>query len=144
MTQDLSEAEAAWRKDAGCLGAPNHLFFPTGDRRSLDWSKPRAICNNCTVKEECLNDALLAEQGVGQTTRIGLGMRGGLSPAERIVLMSTKGMPPKGELAFCAIETCERPFIRAGRASSKKYCSVPHQRLAMKRRQNAKIRISAA
>lgn len=41
-----------WQKDANCRGLGTEFFFPgQGSRVS---SQVRRICENCTVREECL------------------------------------------------------------------------------------------
>jgi WhiB family redox-sensing transcriptional regulator len=59
-----------WRQHAACRGVDTDLFFPG---RGDDVNVPRAVCDTCPVKQQCL-DAHIAEK---------FGMFGGLSERER-------------------------------------------------------------
>lgn len=68
-----------WRDEAKCKGQSGAIFFP--DHRIFNearWDIPRAFCNECVVREDCLEMVLKYED-----TDDRWGMFGGLSPAER-------------------------------------------------------------
>lgn len=70
-TPDLPQE---WKADAACRGMDTNLFFPAkGDHRAM--LHVRAICNGCTVREQCLDYAVqLGEK---------FGVWGGLSERQR-------------------------------------------------------------
>lgn len=68
----VSSDDRAWMVLARCRGTDPDLFHP-GRGESLDAAK--AVCRDCTVREECLEYALLHGER--------LGVWGGLSEAER-------------------------------------------------------------
>ena len=75
-----------WRSEAACSGYPTDLFYPDErpknmGRNGTDWDSCREICKRCPVRFECLEAALVEEQGLGRDIRAG--MRGGLTPVER-------------------------------------------------------------
>lgn len=67
----------SWRAKANCIGANVDMFF--SKRTSDDGERALALCNSCTVKKECLQDAM-------RTETIRVGIRGGLTSYERDVL----------------------------------------------------------
>jgi len=68
-----------WRKFAACLGADGSIFFPTQRKFSArTWRPARAICETCTVREECLAMAITLPE-----TEDRWGMFGGMTPSER-------------------------------------------------------------
>ena len=71
-----------WREDAACLEQPTHLFFPvgrgTGEER---WDAAKAVCERCTVRNDCLNLVIGLEEHDDRW-----GVFGGLSPMERRTL----------------------------------------------------------
>lgn len=70
-----------WRDRAACTDHHPELWFPeSGGRGVADpYRHARAICGSCTVRDDCLTDALRVE-GDGYP----YGMRGGLSPEQRL------------------------------------------------------------
>lgn len=66
---------------AACRDADPALFFPD---HGGDWAyaDARAICQGCPVRTECLDDVMAAEGSVSTGYRHG--MRGGLTPVERL------------------------------------------------------------
>ena len=63
-----------WRDDAACRGADPDLFFPyRGDNEAS--AAAVAVCARCTVRAECLEEALSRPEL--------LGVWGGKTPAER-------------------------------------------------------------
>ncbi len=61
-----------WMSRANCLGVDPDLFFPA---RGADSREPKAVCEGCVVREECLERAL--------TNREKFGIWGGKSERER-------------------------------------------------------------
>ena len=66
-----------WMEFASCRGMETNIFFPTrGEEIDI---RLRKVCADCTVKEECLQDALKEE--------IQIGFRGGLSAKKRRIMI---------------------------------------------------------
>lgn len=101
----LQRLDLAWQDNARCVGTPVDMFFhPILDRRSGRITRERAmqyqqvrdalkLCDECTVKTECLNMAMTTENG-GTEQRHGIW--GGLLPHERAEL--AKSMPRPRQL----------------------------------------------
>jgi hypothetical protein len=79
MTRDLTP----WQEQAECLDRDPDIWFPDSELESA-YTQARAICTTCPVIEQCRKDAMTKEAGQGITSRFG--MRGGLTPAERLTL----------------------------------------------------------
>lgn len=83
MTAVKDEAELTWRDHATCVGLPITHFFPLelvgrkpndrGTRRD-PFRHARAACAACSVRRECLHDALAEGELEG--------FRAGLTPDE--------------------------------------------------------------
>lgn len=68
-----------WRQRATCLGADEHVFFPTGRRfTATTWKEARAFCARCPVTQQCLDVAMRQ-----QLSEDRWGMFGGKTPTER-------------------------------------------------------------
>ena len=67
----------SWRAKANCKGANVAIFF--SKRTSADGECALALCDSCTVRDECLQDAM-------RTETIRVGIRGGLTSYERDIL----------------------------------------------------------
>lgn len=68
--------DLAWQKKAACAKADRpDQFFPGGGRPS---NKSKETCAGCTVREQCLDWALVNEEQ---------GIWGGLTEAERVKLV---------------------------------------------------------
>jgi WhiB family redox-sensing transcriptional regulator len=70
-----------WWKDAKCLGIGCQLFFPpshpdveTPRERSRREARAKAMCRECPVRSDCLQDALVSGDD---------GVRGGTTPGDR-------------------------------------------------------------
>lgn len=63
-----------WRDKAECLGVETELFYPD---RGVSAEPAQAVCSACTVREECLLDAIQTDESEP------LGVRGGKSGRER-------------------------------------------------------------
>jgi WhiB family transcriptional regulator, redox-sensing transcriptional regulator len=61
-----------WRAAANCFGADPELFFP---QRGASVREAKAVCRGCTVREECLEFALMRGEKFG--------VWGGLSERKR-------------------------------------------------------------
>lgn len=79
MKNEISNS-GDWHQKANCLGASFELFFPdSNDQVAINAAK--AICAKCTVKEECLEEALSLP--IGRQ----FGIAGGLTAPERKALI---------------------------------------------------------
>lgn len=74
MTAD----DTPWQAAAACAGQPFHVFFPPERAGIHAYDRARTICANCSVRQQCLDDAL--DDGWQHA------MRGGLTPVERQAL----------------------------------------------------------
>ena len=75
-TRFTIEAEP-WMQHGLCRGKPTEWWFPSPDSHSPhQWDKARQICQDCPVREDCLQYAL--------STHSRYGMWGGSTPAERV------------------------------------------------------------
>lgn len=68
----------AWRVRAACRDADPDLFYANRHAQAL------ALCAACTVREECLEDALTREAGTPSAV---VGVRGGKTPGERRAML---------------------------------------------------------
>jgi WhiB family redox-sensing transcriptional regulator len=90
-TPDTTLAPAAWQAYARCSEVDAAMFFPSEDDYTIrSYSQARRVCISCTVRTECLDDALDREGDTHHDARAG--MWGGLSPDQRHALaMARKG-----------------------------------------------------
>lgn len=78
-----------WRGSALCAQTNPEAFFPANKAYADEYNgynnynEARKICAECPVKGECLADALM-------TGDVEYGMRGGLTPRERMGILATK------------------------------------------------------
>lgn len=74
--------DTKWYDEAACIGAEPELFWPNPAYRDgieTEWTKEaKAVCAACSVKAECLEDAIAADDD---------GIRGGLTYEERRALL---------------------------------------------------------
>lgn len=68
----------SWRESAACRGLDIELFFPEDTGSHYKYTNGIEVCNKCTVKDECLIDALSTEISTNM-----FGLRGGLTPRYR-------------------------------------------------------------
>lgn len=98
-----------WLADAACRDADTAVFYPVpvqGRPRQATasvWDAPRAICNGCPVRDDCLADA------IGHTEH---GMRAGLTPDElktwhRCTICGTVFRHPSHQAKLCS-DACRR------------------------------------
>ena len=66
-----------WRSRAACRGLDVNFFYPEKFTGQPQTKLARDLCFTCTVRTECLDDAL--------ATHDKWGVRGGMSPNERRV-----------------------------------------------------------
>ena len=72
-------------EEAACANVPVDLFYD----RKLYEDVARVFCENCPIKEQCLQDCLEAEQYPVDGKRFRSGVFGGLSPSARNMLTKT-------------------------------------------------------
>ena len=69
-----------WTEFASCKGMDTNIFFPTrGEEIDV---RLRKVCADCTVKEECLKDAL--------SEQIQIGFRAGLPAKKRRIMVQNQ------------------------------------------------------
>jgi WhiB family transcriptional regulator, redox-sensing transcriptional regulator len=68
------EPDVNWREDAACTGVNSDLFFPASEDEEAS-EAAKAICEQCPVREACLQYALATNQAAG--------VWGGLDAGER-------------------------------------------------------------
>jgi hypothetical protein len=73
-----------WRDVAVCGGTDPEIFFPR-NRGRITWGPARAICSECPVSDQCLEETMKLE-GEGASLSVRFGMFGGLTPEERYTL----------------------------------------------------------
>lgn len=66
------ERLTGWWRKAACRGMDTNMFFPTNG----DYSQVVQICEECSVRRECLDDALRQELDL-------YGCFGGTTPKQR-------------------------------------------------------------
>lgn len=71
---DDPELDSAWRQDAACQSLPDTMFFLAGDDFA-GMKRAKSVCEQCPVKDECLEFAIVTNQS--------LGIWGGTTPNER-------------------------------------------------------------
>jgi len=94
----LANAQYGWRSDAICRDTDPDLFFPVGTtgQALVQIDRAREVCDQCTVKVDCLEFALETNQDSG--------IWGGTSEEERrklrreYVAIQKKGIEPTMEL----------------------------------------------
>jgi WhiB family redox-sensing transcriptional regulator len=69
-----------WQDQATCRGEDPRLFIPADNGRT-SYSRGRAVCMRCPVRDACLTDAMTREGNAKAEDRAGLW--GGLSPEQR-------------------------------------------------------------
>lgn len=70
-----SRVDQTWRESAACSQADSSLFFPSDDGAQFDPAPAKAVCNQCSVRAECLLFAI----EVGEND----GIWGGMNPGQR-------------------------------------------------------------
>lgn len=68
------EPDVNWRADAACAGVDSEIFFPASEDDQIT-EAAKAICEQCPVREACLQYALATNQAAG--------VWGGLDAGER-------------------------------------------------------------
>ena len=63
----IAAERGLWQEVAACRSSDPELFFPVGTTgHALDSiGRAKAICNSCTVQQECLDYALQTNQEAG-------------------------------------------------------------------------------
>lgn len=69
--------------DRNCANGDTEAWFPdpSDQRATYDAIK---LCDSCPVRQECLDDTMRIEAGLGKISRVGI--FGGLTPAQRFNL----------------------------------------------------------
>lgn len=79
----LVAAGQTWASDGNCVGVDPDLFFP---KRGASTAEARAVCDGCSVRDECLSWALALPEkhGIwgGTTSRDRRAMRRAMREAE--------------------------------------------------------------
>ena len=76
--EDTSLDVPAWMAAAACAGADPSAWFPG---KGGSYGDAAAVCDDCPVREACLDHALALEGNAPGNHRVG--MWGGLTPKER-------------------------------------------------------------
>lgn len=71
-------------KDAACLGLDTNLFFD----KDL-YTSAKLVCENCPIKQECLEECLAAEDIPINGARWRSGVFGGTTPTQRNNMQGT-------------------------------------------------------
>lgn len=71
------ERQRRWQELAACagLGVDPDVFFPVTQWGPSDWRTPKALCDSCPVRLQCLDYALKSHEPYG--------MWGGMTPVQR-------------------------------------------------------------
>lgn len=121
-----------WRTDAACRDADPAIFYPSPPKGrrpdaaipAVEYDAARAICNQCPVKDPCLDFAMAAENGQRY------GMFGGLTERERASL----------PWRLCAECGARFPARRNGKGGSvPKYCGDECRAVVQQRRWEAEL-----
>jgi len=84
----VGDCEPNWRLTANCLGLPWRTFFP---QRGESTKPAKIVCAECSVKAECLEDAIYRREPAG--------VRGGLSTRDRRLIIREMNAQEKREKA---------------------------------------------
>ena len=99
QTAEYVEGDTSWHTQAACTTADTAIFYPAqGSGHKKDWAAAKAICDDCPVKQPCLQYAMRTKQEDG--------LWGGLTPTQRRSLRTV------GSQAPCP--TCDGTYTRNG------------------------------
>ena len=121
-----------WRESSACRDADPAIFYPappTGRRPdayipAAHYDQARAICNQCPVRDRCLDDAMAVERGDRH------GMFGGLTERERASL----------PWRLCVECSTRFPARRQGKGGSvPKYCGDECRDASRRRQYEAEL-----
>ena len=59
------EPDVSWREQAACSGVDSDIFFPASEDDEQAVTQAKAICEECPVREACLQYALATNQSAG-------------------------------------------------------------------------------
>ena len=59
------EPDVSWREQAACSGVDSDIFFPASEDDEQATGQAKAICQECPVREACLQYALATNQSAG-------------------------------------------------------------------------------
>lgn len=91
-----------WVESAACAGVDPYIFHPVsgGNLNKHSYAAAKSVCQNCPVREECLEFAMRVERNERLAYRCGVW--GGLTPGERRDLEAQRiaaGAPPRARIA---------------------------------------------
>ena len=113
--------KSLWRLDAACRGLDPEVFYPaSGDMEGLN--RALAVCENCPVRQECLEENITEK----------LGVFGGTSGAER------KRLKAEWEIIL-SCKLCSKDYVRE--TPSQVFCSEECRREA---RRNSRRKYDAS
>lgn len=72
-----------WRDLAACINTDPAIWFPEAEKSRAAYRQAAAICAICTVRQQCLDDALA-------TFEVVHGFRAGLRPKQRKRLLDQR------------------------------------------------------
>lgn len=84
--------DRTWQNEANCLGVDPDLFFP---ERGASTREAKEVCNNCVVREECLEYAIANSEKFG--------IWGGLSERERRRIRRKRNAERQGGMGIIEI-----------------------------------------
>jgi Transcription factor WhiB len=116
MRNGLAE-QFVWQDNSACQGRDLRLFF------NGDGEIAKGICNQCVVRQECLDSELRIEHGMPASMRFGV--YGGMTPSERAMLEKPReigsGICECGRIATRANRTqCEACYHAAWKRKRKR------------------------
>lgn len=84
--------DRTWQSQANCLGVDPDLFFP---ERGASTREAKEVCNNCVVRDDCLEYALANSEKFG--------IWGGLSERERRRIRRKRNAERQGGMGIIEI-----------------------------------------
>lgn len=108
----LANAQYGWRRDAICRDTDPDLFFPVGTtgQALVQIDRAKEVCDQCTVKVDCLEFALETNQDSG--------IWGGTSEEERrklrreyVAIQKRGDRPTMESLGFVRPEITPEPYV---------------------------------
>lgn len=107
----MNDTPWSWRNQAACKGQDTSLFFPI---RGEDFRPAVAICNTCSVSNECLEEALSIDRHFDH------GIYGGMSGRQRQRIRTQRAgrieHGPRGNRQGCSCSICRAAGAAKNRA----------------------------
>ena len=110
-----------WTQKALCRGYPTDLWFPEVPQGRDYFAHAREICNQCSVKKDCLNFALTFSADEDK-----FGMFGGLSPKERLEIRNRNNKYVEPKTHNCNKKSNEPPSPPDQRPNGNKTAKYLH------------------